>query len=80
MNKTVAVIAAHPDDEVLGCGGTITFMAKSGYSVHILFISDGDALDIMTNNLLKAYISGRSISLETHQTKLWKRYSNKFSN
>ena len=45
-----------------------------------LFISDGDALDIMTNNLLKAYISGRSISLETHQTKLWKRYSNKFSN
>ena len=45
-----------------------------------LFISDGDALDIMTNKVLKAYISGRSISLETHQTKLWKRYSNKFSN
>ena len=45
-----------------------------------LFISDGDALDIMGNNLTKAYISGRAISLETHQTKLWKRYSNKFSN
>ena len=45
-----------------------------------LFISDGDALDIMGNNLTKAYISGRAISLETHQTMLWKRYSNKFSN
>ena len=45
-----------------------------------LFISDGDALEIMGNNITKAYISGRSISLDTHQTKLWKRYSNKFSN
>ena len=45
-----------------------------------LFISDGDALEIMGNNITRAYISGRSISLDTHQTKLWKRYSNKFSN
>ena len=45
-----------------------------------LFISTGDALDIMSNNLTHAFISGRLISLETHQTKLWRRYSNKFSN
>ena len=43
-----------------------------------LFISEGDALDMRTNQLSKAYIQGRDISLETHQTKLWKRYSNKF--
>ena len=43
-------------------------------------VSSGDALEIMGNNLTKAYISGRSISLETHQTQLWRRYSNKFSN
>tara|TARA_R110002126_G_scaffold291189_3_gene450836 strand:- start:10286 stop:11584 length:1299 start_codon:yes stop_codon:yes gene_type:complete len=43
-----------------------------------LFISKGDALDMRGNQLTKAYIQGRDISLETHQTKLWKRYSNKF--
>jgi imidazolonepropionase-like amidohydrolase len=43
-----------------------------------LFISEGDALDMRGNNLSKAYIQGRDISLETHQTELWKRYSDKY--
>ncbi|NQY06598.1 MAG: amidohydrolase family protein [Flavobacteriaceae bacterium] len=45
-----------------------------------LFISNGDALEMMGNSLTKAYIQGRDISLETHQTKLWKRYSDKYKN
>ena len=45
-----------------------------------LFISEGDALDMMSNQLIKAFIDGREISLETHQTELWKRYTNKYSN
>ena len=45
-----------------------------------LFISKGDALDIISNNVTHAFISGRKISLETHQTRLWRRYSNKYSN
>jgi hypothetical protein len=45
-----------------------------------LFISSGDALDIRTNNLTNAFIDGRKISLETHQTELWKRYSKKYEN
>lgn len=45
-----------------------------------LFISTGDALDMRTNNLTHAYIDGRSISLESHQTKLWKCYSKKYEN
>ena len=45
-----------------------------------LFISKGDALDMRTNQLEHAFIMGRSISLETHQTKLWKRYSQKYTN
>ena len=44
-----------------------------------LFISKGDALDIVSNNVTHAFISGRNISLETHQTRLWRRYSNKYS-
>lgn len=43
-----------------------------------LFISEGDALDYRGNVLTHAFINGRAISLETHQTKLWKRYSNKY--
>ncbi|MFD2528659.1 amidohydrolase family protein [Polaribacter marinaquae] len=43
-----------------------------------LFISEGDALEMRGNILSKAFIQGRDISLETHQTKLWKRYSNKY--
>ena len=44
-----------------------------------LFISEGDALDMRTNQLTEAFIDGRRISLETHQTKLWKRYMGKYS-
>lgn len=44
-----------------------------------LFISEGDALDMRTNKLTAAFIQGRSISLETHQTKLNDRYKTKFN-
>ena len=43
-----------------------------------LFLSEGDALDMRGNILTDAFIQGRKISLETHQTKLWRRYSNKY--
>ena len=43
-----------------------------------LFISEGDALDMRGNQLTHAFINGRAISLETHQTELWKRYSEKY--
>ena len=43
-----------------------------------LFISEGNPLDMRTNNLSRAFIDGREINLETHQTKLWKRYMDKF--
>jgi LmbE family N-acetylglucosaminyl deacetylase len=38
----VLVVAAHPDDEVLGCGGTISRMAGEGRSVHVLLMADGE--------------------------------------
>ena len=43
-----------------------------------LFISQGDALEMRGNILTEAFIQGRKISLETHQTKLWRRYSDKY--
>lgn len=44
-----------------------------------LFISEGDALDMRTNKLTNAFIQGRMISLETHQTKLNNRYKTKYN-
>jgi LmbE family N-acetylglucosaminyl deacetylase len=35
------VIAAHPDDEVLGCGGTISKLAAQGHEIHILILANG---------------------------------------
>jgi LmbE family N-acetylglucosaminyl deacetylase len=37
----VAVIAAHPDDEVLGCGGTIARHSKVGDEVAVLILAEG---------------------------------------
>jgi LmbE family N-acetylglucosaminyl deacetylase len=39
--KTVLVVAAHADDEVLGCGGTIARHAEEGDVVHLVFMADG---------------------------------------
>ncbi len=44
-----------------------------------LFISEGDALDMRTNIISDAFIQGRKISLESHQTKLYKRYNKKIN-
>ncbi|MEO6685962.1 MAG: PIG-L deacetylase family protein [Dyadobacter sp.] len=35
------IVAPHPDDETLGCGGTVALMRKNGIPVHFLFVSDG---------------------------------------
>jgi LmbE family N-acetylglucosaminyl deacetylase len=41
MNDSVLIVAAHPDDEVLGCGGTIAKLANDGIAVHVVFMADG---------------------------------------
>lgn len=41
MSETVAVIAAHPDDEVLGCGGVMHRHVRRGDRVHVLILGQG---------------------------------------
>ena len=41
FSRQVIVVAAHPDDEVLGCGGTIARHADSGDQVHVLIVAEG---------------------------------------
>ncbi|BAO56175.1 amidohydrolase family protein [Nonlabens marinus] len=44
-----------------------------------LFISEGNALDMRTNKLSRAFIDGRDISLDTRQKDLYERYMEKYS-
>lgn len=44
-----------------------------------LFISEGDALDMRTNKLSRAFIQGRQLNLENHQTKLYNKYKAKYN-
>ena len=37
----ILVVAAHPDDELLGCGGTAARLAKEGHSVFFAILGEG---------------------------------------
>ncbi len=39
--KRILIIASHPDDEVLGCGGVIALASQKGYSVRVIFLAEG---------------------------------------
>ena len=42
--RRVLVIAAHPDDEVLGCGGTLALHTRVGDEVHAAIACEGESL------------------------------------
>ncbi len=41
MTKSIMVVAPHPDDEVLGCGGIIAKYSESGIHVYVLVVTRG---------------------------------------
>ena len=43
-----------------------------------LFVSDGDALDMMTNRVTLAFIRGKKLDLGNHQIDLYNKYSQKY--
>lgn len=40
-HQVISVIAAHPDDEILGCGGTAARLANEGHSVYFSIFGEG---------------------------------------
>lgn len=41
MKNKILIVAAHPDDEVLGCFGTIARLIKEGYEAYSLILGEG---------------------------------------
>ena len=37
----ILVVGAHPDDEVLGCGGSMAKWSNAGHEVHVLILAEG---------------------------------------
>ena len=68
MSKKILIVAAHPDDEVLGCFGTVARLIKEGYDAYTLILGEGktsrdekrvvedkkDEIEILNTEIIKA--------------------------
>lgn len=57
--KRVLIIAAHPDDEVLGMGGTIAKLVKEGNVVDVLIVTDGSSSQYRNSDHLAEIIEAK---------------------
>lgn len=57
--KKVLVIAAHPDDEVLGTGGTIAKLVNDGATVDVLIVTDGSSAQYRDSDHLAEIIEAK---------------------
>lgn len=57
--KRILIVAAHPDDEVLGMGGTIAKYAMNGDSVAVLIVTDGSSSQYRNSDDLEQIIKNK---------------------
>lgn len=56
MKKKICVIAVHPDDETLGCGGTILKHLRNRDEVHCIFVTGGNkSQEVMIEQVSSIY-------------------------
>ncbi|MER0240123.1 PIG-L deacetylase family protein [Fulvimarina sp. MAC8] len=48
--RRILIVAPHPDDESLGCGGLASILAADGRQLHTLFVTDGGASHSKSDN------------------------------
>jgi len=51
MSKKILIVASHPDDEVLGCFGTVARLIKEGYEAYTLILGEGKTSRDDTRNV-----------------------------
>ena len=59
----ILVVVAHPDDEVLGCGGTIAKMVNDGHSAFVQILGEGATSRDEERNVAKREKELNSLSL-----------------
>lgn len=57
--KKILVVVAHPDDEVLGMGGTIAKLSKAGNEVYVLIVTDGSSSQYRDSDELSKIIEDK---------------------
>ena len=62
--ENVLIIAPHPDDETLGCGGTIRLLIESKKKVKVLFLTSGDKANPNLLNSSQSHITDYSLLRE----------------
>jgi len=63
MKSNILVIAPHPDDEVLGCGGIIKRYSCEGHNVYILIVTRGTTKMYSDSRIAE----GRKQALQAHK-------------
>lgn len=71
-NQRLLVVAPHPDDEVIGCGGLITRIKNEGGKVFVLFLTVGDTNDFSK----KGFSSRKEREKEIEQVAKYLRFDN----
>lgn len=59
--KKLLVIAAHPDDEVLGAGGAVAKIAAQGVECHLLIVTDGSSAQYRDSDHLQEIIDTKKV-------------------
>lgn len=71
MGNRILVVAAHPDDELLGCGGTIALHTRAGDEVTAAIACEGESLHYgERTEEQRTHIEGAARVLGTAQTRL----------
>mgnify|MGYP006075849825 CR=1 FL=1 len=60
-NDKILIIASHPDDEVIGCGGTILKAIKLGCCVSVIFLGEGVSTRFPGKEFTKKSLEAKNI-------------------